>query len=264
MPKVKRHFFIWGALALLVIVLFFLPSAKKIGVEEPAKTSVPAAEKVGLKKDQGNPPYSLDIEYPKISGLADQHTADAVNADIKSEVDSAIADLDRNNAPPPAELKGVKSNLTIRYDVAYLNPALLSLEMNFSSYIAGSAHPDNYVLTSTYDLRNGDKVKLSDLFQPGANYLTVLANYVIPRLEADLKADSGNPDAQNWINTGAAPQTSNYDKFLIGKEGLVIIFDPYQVAPYSEGVRRVTVPYALLEKIMDPASVLGARLTAGD
>lgn len=260
----KKHLLFWGALIILIAALFFLPSNKKIGVEEPKQISAPVAEKISVKKDQGNPPYSLDLQYPKLSGLADQKMQDAINKDISSQIDSAVADIVRNNWAGPPELKNVKSSLTVRYDVAYLNAALLSLELNFSSYIVGSAHPDNYTLTSTYDLRNGNKVKLIDLFEPGSNYLEVLADYAIPQLKKDLQLDAQNTDAMNWVDSGAAPQTQNYDKFLIGKEGLVVIFDPYQVAPYSEGFRRVTVPYALLNKIMDPTSVLGARLTAGD
>ena len=51
----------------------------------------------------------------------------------------------------------------------------------------------------------------------------------------------------------------NYENFLIAPQGLVIIFNPYQVAPGAGGTLRAVGPYAVLDLFVDPVGVLPQR-----
>lgn len=55
------------------------------------------------------------------------------------------------------------------------------------------------------------------------------------------------PDTQ-WISEGTAPKEENFENFLITDNALIIIFDPYEVAPYAAGSVFVEIP--LDSKIM--------------
>ena len=54
----------------------------------------------------------------------------------------------------------------------------------------------------------------------------------------------------DWIERGAGPEAENYTSWTIGKKGLGIIFDAYQVAAYAAGPQHVLVPYSALKDLM--------------
>jgi hypothetical protein len=259
MTKRNRRIFIFAVILVLLGIAIFAPHPQKIGVTTTAQApAVPKSETVTVNDNGANPPYSVDVQYPKFSGLSDQKMADAVNADIKASVDSAIAGFKNNLSVPPAP--GLKNMLTVRYTIAYLTPHILSFEVSDSQIVAGGAHPNTDVETFTYDLRSGKRVRLADLFKSDADYLTALSNYVMPMLQNKLNAKPDDADALDWIQSGASPKGENYQNFLIGKEGLVIVFQQYQVAPYAAGVQRITVPYPILQTLADPAGLLAVRV----
>jgi hypothetical protein len=102
-----------------------------------------------------------------------------------------------------------------------------------------------------FDLTNGKLLKLSDLFQPGSKHLQIIAAYCIADLKKQGKqkgADSMLDD--DWIQRGAGPDAENYSSWTIGKQGLGIVFDAYQVAAYAAGPQHVFVPYSALKDII--------------
>lgn len=49
---------------------------------------------------------------------------------------------------------------------------------------------------------------------------------------------------------GTKPIKENFNNFIFSKNGLIIYFPQYQIAPYSQGEFNVIVPYNLLFKNM--------------
>ncbi len=266
MPKKQRRILIWSVLGILILLFIVLPRPKKIDVDaEPGQkaAAIPTVEKATIAEEGKNPPYVIDIEYPKLVGTDDPAIAEAVNKSIALELDAAVRDLKQNMDWPPEEIKDVKNGLTIRYEVAYVNPNILSVALNESEYIAGAAHPQNLISTLNYDLRTGKRVRLADLFTKGSDYLKRLSDYAIPELAKQLEVPAEDKDRMDEITSGAAPRPDNYQEFLIAKEGLVVVFNTYQVGPYAIGAPRVAVPYALLQPITDPTGILPLRGTPG-
>jgi hypothetical protein len=123
--------------------------------------------------------------------------------------------------------------------------------LDVGSYSAGAAHPNSYSETVNFDLRNGKLLKLADLFQPGSKYLQTISAYCI----ADLKKQGKQkgPDSMlddDWIERGAGPDAENYGSWTVGKKGLEITFDSYQVAAYAAGPQHVLVPYSALKDLI--------------
>jgi hypothetical protein len=252
---------ILSILGILIILFFFLPGPKKQDVTaKPEQTAViPHIEEATRKEEGKGPAYTVDIQYPKLVGTADTGIADKVNKDIANELDKAVADLKQNRSEPPAVIADVKNDLTIRYEVDYLNPSIFSMALSQSEYIAGAAHPQNLILTMTYDLRTGERAGLADLFTKGSDYLKTLSDYSIPALTKQLDIKPDDADGKSTIVAGAAPTADNYQEFLIAKEGFIVVFNTYQVGPYVIGAPRVAVPYALFAKITDPNGILPLR-----
>jgi hypothetical protein len=119
----------------------------------------------------------------------------------------------------------------------------------------GGAHPGSYHRTLNYDFTTGQQLALSDLFVPGAAYLERIAEFCLNELRRKL-----DPDI--W-ESGASPTPENYQVWALTSEGLLIIFESYQVAPYAAGPQFVIVPYDLLADILQPQGPLGSFAAGG-
>jgi hypothetical protein len=136
-----------------------------------------------------------------------------------------------------------QSSLETRYNVSLINASLFSAVINYSEYSTGAAHPASFIEVLNYDLRSGGTLTLQEFLdglQPAAGYLTRLGTYVKQELVEQM---GGTPDALALINQGAAPTLQNYERFNLGRNGLIVFFDPYQVAPFAAGTPEAHVPY---------------------
>jgi hypothetical protein len=48
------------------------------------------------------------------------------------------------------------------------------------------------------------------------------------------------------IDAGTTVEQENFSVFEVTDNGLVVIFNPYQVAPYSAGIIEITIPWSQL------------------
>ncbi len=127
---------------------------------------------------------------------------------------------------------------------------ILAIGFEIVSYFGG-AHPGSHHRVLNYDLTTGNVLSLGDLFEPGSNYLDLIAEYCIQELKKNQEILF--PDFEQ----SAGPSAENYQVWIITPDGLLVVFEEYQVAPYAAGPQSVLVPYLDLEKILDPAGPLG-------
>ncbi len=140
------------------------------------------------------------------------------------------------------------------FDVALFSDDLLVLDFRFDSYVALAAHPNSNTRTLNFLLRPcATPLELYDLFDPSSGYLEFISQYCVTDLHSQLpeslKAEHGETK-DSWILQGASPRHHNFEKFLITKGGLRVIFDPYQVSSHAEGRREVFIPSSALGKYM--------------
>lgn len=207
--------------------------------------------------------YEIDAEYPQLTGSGSPNY-EKFNQTMRGLVTKKVAEFradmtanaeDPELAPPP-ESPG--SDLHIGYSIELAKDDLISVNLSVGTYAAGAAHPNSYSDVVNFDLKNGKLLRLSDLFQPGSKYLPALAAYCI----ADLKKQGQKQGAESmldddWVQRGAGADAENYRSWTIGKHGLGIVFDAYQVAAYAAGPQHVFVPYSALKDIIKPDGPLG-------
>ncbi|MGI9067575.1 MAG: DUF3298 domain-containing protein [Pyrinomonadaceae bacterium] len=199
--------------------------------------------------------YEIDVQYPQLSGSGSPNY-EKFNQTVRSLVTKKVAAFKEEMAPspddpPPTELESLGSDLNIAYTIALARDDLISVLLDVGSYSAGAAHPNAYSEVVNYDLRNGKLLKLADLFRPGSKYIQSIAAYCIADLKKQGKQkgeDSMLDD--DWIERGAGPDAENYTSWTIGKKGLGIIFDAYQVAAYAAGPQHVLVPFSALKDLI--------------
>jgi hypothetical protein len=172
---------------------------------------------------------------------------------VTKRVAAFKAEMAPSEDEPPVELpaESMGSDLTVGYSIALAQDDLISVVFNVGSYSAGAAHPNSYSEVVNFDLRNGKQLKLADLFRPGSKHLQSIAAYCIADLKKQGKQQGGESILDDdWIQRGAAPDTENYGSWTMGRKGLGIIFDSYQVAAYAAGPQHVLVPYSALKQMI--------------
>ena len=154
-----------------------------------------------ISQKNKKPKYSIDVEYPQITGLL-APGQEKFNKTISTEIAKQIADFKKENAdndPTPAD-DTQESSLDIGYDIEMATDGLISISFIDGYYSAGAAHPNSAFSTINYDLKAGKEIKLSEVFKPNTKYLTALSKYCI----ANLKKTLSEADVDT-ISTGAAP-----------------------------------------------------------
>ena len=84
----------------------------------------------------------------------------------------------------------------------------------------------------TVNLENGKRYRLADLFKPGFDYKT----YLTERVKTEAIAREG-------LDLLQRPEVTDEQKFYLTEKGLVLYYAPYEIAPYSNGFVRFTIPY---------------------
>jgi hypothetical protein len=183
--------------------------------------------------------------FPKLGWPARPQVARAFNAASRQPVDAAIADFRREMATSLSDRPDIPWDLVSVWDTRYKGPRLVSGVLTFGAF-TGGAHPNPWLVSLNFDLEQGRTLELEQMFRPGSGYLETLS-----RLCREDLAGRNAPEAE----TGASPAAENFQVWTMSAKGLTIVFPPYQVAPYSEGVMEVAIPWQKLEGLLQPGSV---------
>lgn len=151
----------------------------------------------------------------------------------------------------PAE-PGWLSTFDVDGSVLQAAPPIVSIVLDFSVYYAGAAHPGHYAITVVWDAGRGRALGFQDVFRATSDWEQALSRLAIPILERDL----GEMADGAWIEEGAGPIAENFNRWALVEEGLVLFFDPYQVAPYAAGPQAVTIPRSALADVAAPGGPL--------
>ncbi len=197
--------------------------------------------------------YTIQTSYPVFS-LNDGAVEKKINTNVANligqEIDSYKSSFNDGSVSPGAPSAYGTSTFQIDFNIVTNTrlKTILPLRFDENFYSAGAAHPGETIITKNYDLRTGLEITLASIFKPGAAYLEALSDYSIKTLEQKLGPDANADD----IRTGAGPSNENFDHFLITDKGLLIIFNEYQVAAYAAGAQEITIPYNVLQDILNP------------
>lgn len=128
------------------------------------------------------------------------------------------------------------------FEVTYNKACIISLY--FDNYeFTGGAHGLTTRSSDTWNLQTRQILKLSELFECLFSY----RSYIIKKIIAQIKK---NPDIYFDNYAELVEQNFNPDSFYSTKDGLVIYFQQYDIAPYSSGIREFLLPYN--KCVMDP------------
>jgi hypothetical protein len=203
-------------------------------------------------EESQSPRYSIQATWPILEWGGDPRVQ-AFNRAVETMVREEIQTFKDGvlKLPDDPALSEYASSLQISYTTQNYDRGILSVLLRISFYSAGAAHPGSYFRAVNYDLREGKELALADLFQPGADYLSLLSSACLEDLQ--------NRHVLGW-EEGALPKEENFRNWNVTPGGLLITFDEYQVAPYALGPQSVIIPYETLSELLRPDGPLSGFL----
>lgn len=179
--------------------------------------------------------YKIDVYYP-ISDYA------VLNKEVTNLINNYInrfKSFIKDNDMVPNQYY----TLNIFYN-KYETSNYLSYVFRISEY-TGGAHPNNTISTISYNKNNDAIITIESLIKDDATILDILSTESRKILENNQLFKSGL--LYDMMIDGTKPKIENFKNFVFSKEGLIIFFEQYQIAPYSYGEFNVVIPYFKLK-----------------
>ena len=194
-----------------------------------------------------------DIKVPKIKleGQSSdkktqeklEHTAKEINAEIQKITDELIEEFESN-----LEYDWGYQDVVVESEVLTATEDYFTLKLNCYQG-AGSGYQWNYYYT--IDLNTGERLKLRDIFQKGADYITLISANIKEQMKAQMEEDENvvywlDNEIEEWNFKEITEDVSFY---LNEKGNVVIGFNEGDVAPMYMGAVEFEIPSEVLRSI---------------
>lgn len=208
----------------------------------PAPTDWPSVKVRDASITDSASYYTISATYPVTKD-------DVITGYFKSFVDDNISQFKEDtswaagNGADVAPAEAASLSLTIKYREEK-NNRVDNYVFDVDTY-TGGAHDLQATKTFSFSA-TGQQITLDSIFIKGSAGLKTIVPYVKTQLAKAPGAD------QSMIDDGTTPTAANYQNFTVGNDSVTFIFDPYQVAPYSSGAQKVTVPVSVFKSVANP------------
>ena len=218
---------------------------------DPTVSLPPTAPTVSTQYTATRDPKGIwfaNWRYPAIkSGTTP--LADVINADILSQVQSHIAIFQAGPAATE-QAPGKENTLIGNYSVDLSARDLFTVTLRWEEDVILKTP---YVLVLNYSLASGKPIGIEDMFTDQLAALTIISTESRVQLKRNLGADY---DA-TVVEPGTSAIAANYGNWALTESGLKITFNVYQVAPASDGMPWVVIPWPMLKDVMNPNCAAG-------
>lgn len=176
--------------------------------------------------------YDIKINYP-LTGYK------KLNEEITKIVNKYMKDF-KNNLPNKDIQIDMEYTLIIDFKDFYYNDYVSFVF--YIEYFTGGAHPNHEIVTINYDKRTNSFIKIENLLEKNKDILDIFSK--ISRINL-----INNPKitVTSMMYEGTKPIKDNFKNFVFTKDGILLLFNYYQVAPYSQGEFQIIVPYSYIK-----------------
>ena len=207
--------------------------------------------------------YAVAVAYPQLRGSTGEPmsaTLRAVNAAIRDSV-QALADDFRPETPPPGRRPDYPVEISGGPTRSFVSDDVLSVMVTVTTF-TGGADGNLFFLPLTYDLRTGQALQASDLFEPGTPWPSLLADWaergVLTRL-ASARGVGIDQARAGFFAQGLDRIRAGEATVTMGRDSLRLHIPPYQLSSEAAGAFDVGVPYPAVREVARPRSVLARR-----
>jgi hypothetical protein len=225
--------------------------------ETPAKSEVPAnkpQEAQPVKRDikiiesnteVDNEYIKASVKYPAISRLEDKSIETKLNDMFKNAAlnfNKSIEDqakVDYENSKKDKNITFRKYEVQTDFKVRYNKNNVLSITALYYQY-TGGAHGGTNQVGYNINLKTGELMLLSDIFDKGFNYKDIIVNEALDSMKKGDKMFFD--DAANVIKT-----MDDKRSYYIEDGNVVVYYGQYEIAPYAAGIPEFKIPFSKLK-----------------
>lgn len=153
---------------------------------------------------------------------ADHASYDSLAAELSAEHDRFLTEFPDYDQP---------WNLEILSDIIYEDSSFVSIATNVF-YYTGGAHPNNTQIYASYDLQNGQRIRLSDVLKSGSedelNKAAEIEFRMLKRIPPNITLEEEGYRFEN-------DRFSLNDNFAILDRSLIFYFNAYEIGAYALG-----------------------------
>ncbi len=161
--------------------------------------------------------------------LIDSAKVDQLN--MQQLADELIRDY--QNAKEEFKEATLNFEYKISSEVTYRHPSIWSIYFNIYTY-TGGAHPMSYQKFLNVDPETGETIDISSLFSNQDELKKQVEKTI--RLEHDIETD------QPWSDVFFTDRFQWPENMGLTTEGLVLVYNPYEILPYAAGFTEITIP----------------------
>lgn len=185
---------------------------------------------------------TINIKIPFISNNSSNNVKE-FNGIVEGDITDWEKDLIELAKQDEAESKskGVDFrpySLDVTYKVPYNTKDFVSLVVDYYQF-TGGAHGLTTRNTYNYDFVKGKRLRLFELFKDGYDYQTKINSIIKQEI-------SKNPE-EYFQDQNGFKGIKNKQDFYIDNDGIVIVFQLYEIAPYVAGIREFHIPFSQLQ-----------------
>lgn len=190
--------------------------------------SYQAEATVGIKANYSEK-ENVKLYIPSIMD-GDKKIINKLNADFKVSVLTKVKDfkaiISEDSRPNIKEMSSFAANYTVKYN----KNDILSIAETGYQY-TGGAHGITWRSSKTIYLPTGHVYNLGEIFKAGFDYQTFLNT----KIKEQLKA-------RGWEGHASFEGVNKDTSYFITEEGLVIYYQPYEIAAYVFGMPEFFIP----------------------
>ena len=194
---------------------------------------------------------NVDIKVPELvvgdvsqQGNINEEQLEEINAEIQSITDQIILEVEES-----LEKESGNHDWVVNHEVIETTEDYFTLKVNCYEGAASGAEWNYFY---TIDLVTGERLKLMNLFEEGADYITVISENIKTQMREQMNADENvsywldETEVEEWNFDQITDETS----FYINEAGNVVIsFNEGDVAPMYMGVVEFTIPNDVVAEI---------------
>ena len=185
----------------------------------------------------------------KITGTADGEKTYTTFSSYAQGLINGFDDFQKDNKERIQTWFLTINTKVIRQQAHYIS--LYTTYINFS----GGAHPNSSFTYQNYNPTTHQEITLDDLLLPGSRVkLNQIAEKIF-RAQEKLSPTQSLKDLYFFENDVFKLN----DNFTVTEEGLLFLYNPYEIKAYAFGITKLLIPFSEIQEIAKPQSLLSNR-----
>ena len=130
----------------------------------------------------------------------------------------------------------------INDEVTYDRNNIMSIAITKYQF-TGGAHGMTYLDTYNYNLLNGDRLTLENMFKPGVDYKEIVNKFITEEINDNSEEYFKGDERFKGIGEN--------QPFYIDEDGIVVYFGLYEIAPYYVGMPKFKLKFDEFDKYLN-------------